>query len=172
MGDLPPVWIGRLDTTYDLNPEREVMNRIIQKKLGAEFTMLPLSDSCYHSMKLDTASRRRSDFLPAVCKKCGIKYPIFFLDAEWWYLDQDVMNWLDRSWRSGITSNPWLVGTWWIIYANVYSPLTNTYLTRYNEIFSQFNNKMPLKWWPGYSHIRFFKRPVREIRKVLVATKR
>ena len=161
--------MGSYQTKYNLEPEKEVMNRIIEKSLKDHFIVLRVPDSCYYGLKLDSVSRRKKEFLKGICSKCLLSKRIVILDAVWEYLDFYSMEILRHKHRtSGTSANYFITGTWWDVNAYVYSPNKNGFDIHIRKRYTQWSNARPVKRWPGISHKRFFKRPIKEVRKFLI----
>jgi hypothetical protein len=161
---------GHFDKKYDLTGEKEVMNKVIQRMLGKHFILLPVPDSCYKDLKVDSVSRRRNEFMEGICEKCLLNKNVILLDAVWEYLNDksfSVLRGYHRS--SGTSASYWIIGTWWDVHAFLFSPLQKKSIFKISRKYTQWQRSRPRpKWWPGLNHTRFFERPIKEVRRFLI----
>jgi len=157
---------GNYIRDFDLNAEREVMNDVIRKLMKKNFILFPVPDSCFKSLKIDSTSRRRVEFMKQICQKCSLTKNVIVLDALWQYLNRGSFRSIELSY--GGTAPYWIIGTWWDVYAVVYSPIKQKFTLRVKKQYTQYQRRRPVKKWPGITHKRFFERPIKEVRKFLL----
>lgn len=160
----------KYNTDYDLAEEKEIMNKVIEKSLKKYFVLYPIPDSCYKKLKTDSISRRSEKFADSLCSSCFIHKKVILLDAVWEYLSKNSFDDLvirDVYISAGLrTKNYWVIGAWWHVRASVYSPLESKFIYQKTNNYSQWQNKRPTKKH-GANHMRFFKRPVKKIKRFL-----
>jgi hypothetical protein len=155
---------SKLNTSPWLDQEREVIDKIILRKMKNEFVMLPFPIDCLRSYGLDSIFRRNQNVIEAAYVQCKLVQPLVIIDATWTYLSDGSFRGLQLQHPNNPRSySYWIIGTWWKVRSILFLPRKGVINSRDSD-YSQWSNVKPMKSFPGINHKRFFKRPVRKLK--------